>query len=366
MTEKGVKFLALGQLFSLLFGVIGLLAGYLLIASLGTLFPGAGGLPVNPETLRAGVSAVCCLATGLCFITFATYVLMGLGVVLMYQGRGEFGEEHASKVKFGTVLIVTGFILSFIPFLSIFSHLVMTLGLVFMIVTIVSGSDAKLLHGGIICAALSCGIVFIQYLSMSSSSSPTPVCGALVWAELLRFAGVVLLLMSYSGTYQGLKKGPVVPASGTSDQVKGVSFRKAGPFQKDEAARSYKDQLAAIDSLSQILALSTDHAIALYHAGFREAADLKGTTVEELAQVEEITPTAARKIISVLESGRKDEVIAGFSRRFGIKVETARAVYEAGYMSIDELRMATTVELIQIDELSPTDARRVVTLSQRE
>ena len=60
------------------------------------------------------------------------------------------------------------------------------------------------------------------------------------------------------------------------------------------------------------------------------------------------------------EYTKQDKALTEFTQLLGMERIRARKLYDAGYKSIDDLKEVTLNELIQIDDINPTIAKRII------
>ena len=60
------------------------------------------------------------------------------------------------------------------------------------------------------------------------------------------------------------------------------------------------------------------------------------------------------------EYTKQDSALSEFTQLLGMERIRARKIYNAGYKSIDDLKNVTVEELIQIDDINPTIAKRII------
>jgi ERCC4-type nuclease len=60
------------------------------------------------------------------------------------------------------------------------------------------------------------------------------------------------------------------------------------------------------------------------------------------------------------EYTKQDKALSQFTQVLGMERTRARKIYNAGYKSIDDLKNVTVEELIQIDDINPTLAKRIM------
>lgn len=80
-----------------------------------------------------------------------------------------------------------------------------------------------------------------------------------------------------------------------------ITFEKMTSTESEQAPNSNPvptgpSKPEVINQFTQIEEITAEHADALYSAGYNSMANLKGATTEELAKIEGISPTLARKI----------------------------------------------------------------------
>ena len=60
------------------------------------------------------------------------------------------------------------------------------------------------------------------------------------------------------------------------------------------------------------------------------------------------------------EYTKQDKALSEFTQILGMERTRAMKIYGAGYKSIDDLKNVTVEELIQIDDINPTIAKRIL------
>ena len=193
-TEKGIKIIIIVQVITLIVGVVTIISAILLFA-------------------RTGVGL---FFIGLfCLLSIGILVLSIIGLVKIYRGRQEFGEEHAQKVKTGMILIIVGICVTL--FIGPIGGILSGLGFVFLIVKIAQKKYRTLLWAGFGMSILASVMNLVSLvMQFSSADSITVLGGVNIFMGASGLVGSILTLMAYHGTYKGIKEGIISPFTAQS------------------------------------------------------------------------------------------------------------------------------------------------------
>ena len=359
-TEKGLRFICIAMFISLVLSLIGTMVYLLIFPSLMSAALSGGFTSPSTSSFSNVFGALIVFSSILCLAGLGLLVLEIIGIVFVYNGREEFGPEHDSKVSTGCILLIVGFVLNFIPFAGVFGTIIFALGMVYLIVEIAREEHRRMLWIGfgfsVVVSVISQSLVMYQMISLRMVFSLT----SLVLIELAETIGVIFTLLAFYGTYRAVNEGVIAPVTGPVEQhAPSIQERKAVMEKTIEmTGEAERGDMAAY--LMNTLGISKGHASALQEAGYGSIVSLRLLTVEDLISIEGVNPTVARKIVGRLREIKENEMIIHFSNTFGIDMKAARAVYEAGYRTMQDLEFATIDELILMDGINPTVARKVV------
>jgi len=354
-TEKGIKLICIAMLAMLILSAVNII---LIFAVIPGLMASVSIRSVDSFYRATGTLFV--INSLLCLAILGLLVVKIFGIAMVYLGRAEFGSEHDRKASIGGILIIVGFVIGQISTTSGLGAILFALGMVFLIMTIAREEHRRLLWIGfgftVALSLLSQFLVLYQMFIFRYFISLT----YLIIIQVGSLIGSALTLLAYHGTYRGIKEGAIAPVTGPWEQ-------HAPPIQKGKAVPEKTVEVTREDEcgdlavyLSNTLGISKRHASALQEAGYGSIHSLRSLTAKDLISIRGVNPTVARKIVGRLREMKGDEMVAHFSNTFGIDMEAARAVYEAGYRTMQDLEFATIDELILMDGINPTVARKVV------
>jgi len=359
-TEKGIRFICIAMFISLALSLIGTMVYLLIFPSLMSVALSSGLASPITGNIPTAFGALIIFSSILCLTGLGLLVLEIFGIVFVYNGRAEFGIEHDKKVSTGCVMLIVGFVLTFIPFVGVVGSILFGLGMVYLIVDIAREEHRRMLWIGF---GITVGITIISQSLIIYQMTLLRIVFSLtllILLELAELIGALFTLLAFHGTYRGIKEGIIAPVTGPVEELTPpIQERKAVPEKTVEVTgEDESGDLATY--LSNTLGISKHHASALQEAGYGSIDSLIFVTAKDLISIQGVNPTVARKIVGRLKEMKGDEIIVHFSKTFGITMEAARAVYQAGYRTMQDLEFATIDELILMDGINPTVARKVV------
>ena len=210
-TEKGIKFIVITQLVSLILAVQ-IIIGALLLIIFGITLEGTdpGEMLFGSESMALGFGILFFIGGFLCLLFLTLFVLQILGLVFIYKGRYEFGIKHAEKVKTGMILIIVGICISGIPVIGLVGSIVANLGWIYSIVTIARKKHRNYLWAGfcllILSSIFTLAISLVEYLKEPSDL----VKGGLqIGNGALAIASPICMFIAFYGTYKGIRGGEI-------------------------------------------------------------------------------------------------------------------------------------------------------------
>ena len=358
-TEKGIKFITIALFASLVLSLISTIVYLTDFPSLVSAVLSSSYTSMGVDNFYNVMGIFLVISSLLCLVGLGLLIVKVIGIVTVYMGRSEFGQEHDKKVSTGCIMIIVGFVVGFVPMVGALSGIAFALGMVYLIVSIALEEHRRLLWAGfgftLGLAIISQGLMFYQMFTFRMIFSLTYV----LLIEVGSLIGGTLILLAFYGTYRGIKEGAIAPVTGTGElHVATIPEEKAVPERVHEAAGDERGDIIA--DLSKTLGISMYHAGILNKAGYQSIDELRSATMKDMISLRGVNPTVARKIVKRMKGIRDDEIVTHFSKTFGITMEAARAVYEAGYRTMQDLEFATVDELILMDGINPTVARKVV------
>jgi hypothetical protein len=159
----------------------------------------------------------------------ALLVVEIIGLVQVYQGKDEFGKRHSANVRYGLILIVVSFVLTFVmafaggmmsfngailvqASLNHVAAVFMVLGSVYLILAIAQERARLMLWSGF---WLQCSVLLVYFLLallLSIGATGTMVViSAYVMVGILSLLSASLMVLAYYGTYKGIKEGTIRP-----------------------------------------------------------------------------------------------------------------------------------------------------------
>lgn len=215
-TEKGLKLVLISQLISLILSLVVIISAILFIVGTIAYLGSAGGGTqtdvFSDEEVMAGLGALCALVGLLCLLGLALFIIQVLGIVFIYQGRNEFGEEHAEKARTGGILLIVGVCVSFIPFLGIIGGILTSLGMVFLIIKLAPTTQRTFLWIGFVIGIFGAIANAVNtVMALVKVENEFLLGGMAAVAGLMGIGSAIFMLMAYYGTYKGVKNGIIKP-----------------------------------------------------------------------------------------------------------------------------------------------------------
>jgi len=214
-TQKGLKYLVLSEIATMLFYLVMIVATVLLIFGMIAFLFGDGD-EIDMSGILAMLGAMLIIILIFIILAIGIFIVMIIGYYNMYAGRNEFGPEHKKKVERGLIFIIVGHILLFIPIIGFIGNILLPLGKVYLIERIALPKDRKTvkLAFKLIVASM---IIGFGYSLFSSFLSKLPLGGDIlltlqVLGLLLGFLGTIIMLLGYYSTYKALKNGQIYPS----------------------------------------------------------------------------------------------------------------------------------------------------------
>jgi len=239
------------------------------------------------------------------------------GAILIYKGSLDFGETHEKMAKLALIFLVIWFIsdhllgtfgsIKSVTVFNILGSVAFAAGIVLLIYGISIGrSRTALIAGG--------GVYTLGRIIGSTPSQSTAIAGSIIAA-----VGFLSIILAYFMTLKNLNR--------TDFSISELFHWKAGrvrevPISDTRPHRSadqngiiaadvdrYKIEKEAakestIDLFSERFNISKHHASLLYEAGYISEDDFKLATIEEILFVDGVNPTIARKILDMIEPER--------------------------------------------------------------
>ena len=119
------------------------------------------------------------------------------------------------------------------------------------------------------------------------------------------------------------------------------------------------EEKEAIEELSKIKGITRRRATLLCDAGFRNVEDLRGASTNKLKAIKGISRKTARMILESVRAEAEE-----FDKRLneipGVGPSLAKAILDAGYTSIDQVRSASPKELSKIKGISKKKAENII------
>lgn len=239
------------------------------------------------------------------------------GAFLIFKGSFYFGEIHEKMAKLALMFLVIGFIsdhllgtfgsINSVTAFNIIGSLAFAIGIVLLIYIITVGNGRIALIAG--------GITYVVGRIIGSMPHQwTAITGSIIAA-----AGMFSIIFAY---FMTLKKINRTDFSINEYFQQNVDRNKEFPISDKFLQRLNKQEMiyatyvtpyqikkeaqkdSTIELFSEIFNISEFHANRLYEAGYLSKEDLKLATIEEILFVDGMNPTVARKIIDSIDQGR--------------------------------------------------------------
>ena len=232
------------------------------------------------------------------------------GFILIFKGSSDFGEKHHKMAKWGLILLIIWFFLDHVfgTFGSPYSVAVFNIlgalsfagGIVLLIYTITVGKSRMVLMGG--------GFVYFLGKTIGSSFSQwTTITGSIISVVAMIFIIIVFLITFIKIGRPDFSTGESLKRSPHRVRVLYVSRKPQRSFTEQEKViadnispfQTMKEAQRGftVDMYSETFNISEHHATLIYEAGYISKDDLEFATIEELLFVDGMNPTVARKIM---------------------------------------------------------------------
>jgi len=233
-----------------------------------------------------------------------------IGAFMIFKGSSDFGERHNQMGKWGFILLIFWYIFDHIlgtfgssysvATFNILGSLAFTCGIILLVYNITAGKDRIVLMTG--------GIIFLLGKTLGSFFYQW----AAITGSVISSVGMISIIITYSiilikidrpdfsiSEYCKQKIGRTRETS-----ISGKPLQRVTEQEKVFAAyitpfetKKEAQQGLTIDMFSEKFNISEHHAALIYDAGYISVEDLKFATIEELLFVDGMNPTVARKII---------------------------------------------------------------------
>lgn len=252
-----------------------------------------------------GITTYMIMAGILSFLGWGIFALRIVGYVFLYLGRDDFGERHWNRLKVGLILVAVGFISGFLPFIGSLAGVVSGLGIVFLIMEICHPQDRLFLWIGFGFKVAYSIISTILYILFFVSMSIGAFTGIFLLILIVGSIGETLILVAYYRTYKGINRGKISPDGLEEPEDSLIPTPASRASQDRRPGRSMIKEEVA-SVFSRFFDISPFHGELLQKAGYIKLEDFEYATIEEILFVDGINPTCARKIVDRMEIRGKD------------------------------------------------------------
>ena len=294
---------------------------------------------------------------------FYVFGLLAMVVVLfgaynIYTDSSSFSETHNKKTKISCVFLCISVFLSIFYFFrenvdlfiitSSMSNIAYGIGIYLLVMEIAPKFDKHMILIAMI-SLIAAGVFQLSgsYWYVGSGASLT-----------LGRIGTVLVIVAYIETYifftgkdAGLVEGSTEKPIEKKEELTEDIGEEEGP------AEDIADKEGPTDDIEEKEEPAED--IADEEGPTEDIEEKEGpaeVVKDEGEEKEEISTSMER----IMEDRTREEVINDYAEKFNISLPHAEVLFTSGYYKIEDLRSSSIEELLIIDEINPTIARKVV------
>ena len=339
-TKKGIKIIFIALIALVVLGIIHSFIHEMILRSLIT-DPFSGSFSETYETIETAYDV---------FHIFGLLVmfLVLFGAYFIYMDSSSFSETHKQKTKMGIVFLGIWVVFSFFYFLrenadlyiitSTISGIAYAIGIYLLVIEIAPKFDKNMILIGMISIITASFFQFIDFHSYIGGGA------SMVLGRIGRILFIVAFVEIYFfltrndlGLVEKLTEGPIEKKEEDTVDIVG----KEEPAKYIEGKEGHTEDIEGKEEPA-------------------EDVEGKEEPTEDIKDEEEEKDESSTLMDRILEDRTKDEVINDYAEKFNISLLHAEVLFTSGYYKIEDLSSSSIEELLIIDEINPTIARKIV------